>query len=235
MNNCICILRQLMGSFMQHHVATLGRVTSAARAGQQLATVRPFGSLRIQFGPGLGSSSWLHWGRAWKLFGCTRKAAGLVHGTSSRSWVRVQDNNRSKWLRNQCIVLWLRFYFIEQRNGGASGGRLSASNSARKLQPARLPGIQRQRLASQKNNLFTAIMRCEFMPLPGGTTTNSHLKCDKNSANGRKSKSKSKSQAKMLCTMRSHRITLKRGAWPGRFAAFCRNDCQAWNRKMGFQ
>lgn len=27
-------------------------------------------------------------------------------------------------------------------------------------------------------------MRCEFMPLPGGTTTNSHLKCDKNSANG---------------------------------------------------
>lgn len=27
-------------------------------------------------------------------------------------------------------------------------------------------------------------MRCEFMPLPGGTTTNSLLKCDKNSANG---------------------------------------------------
>jgi len=45
------------------------------------------------------------------------------------------------------------------------------------------PIIGRERKLWQ-NNLFTAIMRCEFMPLPGGTTTNSLLKCDKNSANG---------------------------------------------------
>lgn len=42
----------------------------------------------------------------------------------------------------------------------------------------------REEAAARRNNLFTAIMHCEFMPLPGGTTTNSHLKCDKNSANG---------------------------------------------------
>lgn len=86
MNNCICFLRQSIGFF----VFALRHATSCCNPGQSdfrcqiwPATVGNcatfwFAAYSIWAWPGLGSSSWLHWGRAWKLFGCTRKAAGWV-------------------------------------------------------------------------------------------------------------------------------------------------------------
>lgn len=129
------------------------------------------------------------------MLGLTRKAAGLVslsratvdcawvcawvcveHCSLPRTTIAVSDYVTSALFSAFCFCF---VYFIEQRNaGGEEGGGEESSL-------AELISIDwREEAAARRNNLFTAIMHCEFMPLPGGTTTNSHLKCDKNSANG---------------------------------------------------
>lgn len=176
--------------------------------------------LRIQFvGPSVQRSRSSSTGlRACvkKCLDSTRKAAGwsLYHEQPWSVWVRArvwvwvcvqhlqpaQDNNRSKWLRNQCIVLSLGcvsfVYFIEQRNAAEEIEDENEDESlpCRSALAAYQHRKRREEAAARRNNLFTAIMRCEFMPLPGGTTTNSHLKCDKNSANGLESVSVSQGE-----------------------------------------
>lgn len=76
----------------------------------------------------------------------------------------------------------------------------------------RINGLGQNERKLLQNNLFTAIMRCEFMPLPGGTTTNSLLKCDKNSANGSAVESPN-AECQGRCTMASKQASSRDGAW----------------------
>lgn len=139
---------------------------------------------------------------------CTRKAAGwpLSRG---RTTIAVSDYVTSALFQHlyagSAVSLLIS---MSNAMDEARSWRSCSWSYCRSL--IRINGLGQNERKLLQNNLFTAIMRCEFMPLPGGTTTNSLLKCDKNSANGSAVESPN-AECQGRCTMA--KASSRDGAW----------------------